>query len=73
MVHAATHVENSMDSEVEVTSPVAKIKGKTCFRWSAFMADYILAYKSPMAFMGLDLAADKPRVNTQLRVMMAVL
>ena len=31
MVHAATHVENSMDSEVDVTSPVAKIKGKNVF------------------------------------------
>ena len=36
--------------------PLAKIKGKkTCFRWSPCMIDYISAYKSQMAFMGLDL------------------
>ena len=44
-----------------------------CFRWSAFMIGYISAYKSQIAFMGLDLEADKPRMNAQLRVMMVEL
>ena len=34
---------------------VAKIKGKACFRWSAFMINYISAYKLKLTFMGLDL------------------
>ena len=43
---------------------IAKIKGKkTCFRWRAFMIDYISAYKSQMAFIGLDFEADEPRMN----------
>ena len=44
-----------------------------CFRWSAFMIDYISAYKSQVAFMGLDFEANKPRMNVELRVMMAKL
>ena len=35
------------------------------------MIDYVSAYKSQMAFMGLDLEVDKPRMNAKLRVMMA--
>ena len=43
---------------------IAKIKGKkTCFRWRAFMIDYISAYKSQMAFIELDFEADEPRMN----------
>ena len=57
MVHAATHVEKNMGSEVEVTF-CRKGKGKMCFRWSAFMIDYISAYKLQMAFMGFDFKAD---------------
>ena len=54
--------------------PVAKIKGKkTRFRWSPFMIDYISAYKSQMAFIGLDFESDKPRMKAELRVMMAEL
>ena len=53
--------------------PVAKVKGKTCFRWSAFMIDYISAYQSQMTFMALDRETDKPRMNVELRVMMTEL
>ena len=42
-------------------------------RWGPFMIDYILAYKSQMAFMGLDFESDKPRIKAELRVMMAEL
>ena len=45
--------------------PVAKIKKKN--------DDYISAYKSQMAFMGLDFKSDKPRMKAELRVMMAEL
>ena len=34
------------------------------------MRDYISAYKSQMTFVGLGLAADKTRINAELRVMM---
>ena len=44
-----------------------------CFRKSAFMIDYISAYKSHMAFMGLDFEADEPRMKGELRIMMAEL
>ena len=37
------------------------------------MIDYISAYKSQMAFLGLALEADKPKMNAELRVMMAEL
>ena len=43
-----------------------------CFRWRAFITDYISTSKSEVAFMGLDLEADKLRINAELRVMMAV-
>ena len=33
------------------------------------MIDYISAYKSQMAFVGLGFQADKPRMNAELRVM----
>ena len=56
MVYAATYVEDNMGS-----LPVTKIKEKTCFRWSAFMIDYISAYKSRMASVRLDLESNKPR------------
>ena len=50
---------------------VAKVIGKkTCFRWSPFMLDYISAYRSQIAFMGLDFESDKPRMEAELRVMM---
>ena len=55
MVFAATHAENKMGSEVEVTSCSNDKGGKTCFRWNASMIDYISTYKSQMAFMELDL------------------
>ena len=52
-----------MGSEVEATS-YRKDKGKkTCFRWRAFVIGYISAYKSQMAFIGLDFEADEPRMN----------
>ena len=35
------------------------------------MIDYISAYKSQIAFKGLDFVADRPRINAELRVMMA--
>ena len=37
------------------------------------MIDYISAYRSQLAFMWLDFESDKPRVNAELRVMMAEL
>ena len=53
-----------MDSEVEVTF-CSKDKGKkTCCRWSVFMVNYILAYKSQIIFMKLDFEADKLRIKT---------
>ena len=55
MVSAATHVENSTGSEVEVTSCSNDKEEKTCFRWSASMIDFISTYKSQMDFMELDL------------------
>ena len=65
--------ENNMDSEVELTY-CSKDKGKkTCFRWRAFMIDYISAYKSQMAFMELQFEAGKPRMKAELRVMMGEL
>ena len=54
--------ENNMGLEVEATS-YSKDKGERCFRWRAFMIDYISAYKSQMAFIGLDFEADEPRMN----------
>ena len=44
---------------------------KACFRWSPLMKDYISAYQSQMAFMGLDFESDKPKM--ELRIMMAEL
>ena len=44
-----------------------------CFRWSAFMIDYILAYRSQVAFMRLDFEADNPRLNSESRLIMAEL
>ena len=58
-----------MGPEVEVTS-CSNEKGNTCFRKSAFMIDYISAYKSQVVFMGLDFEADKSRMKGELRVMM---
>ena len=37
------------------------------------MIDYISAYRSQIAFLGLDFEANKPRMNADLRVMMAKL
>ena len=37
------------------------------------MIDYISAYRSQIPFMGLDCEADKPRMNVELRVMIAEL
>ena len=39
----------------------------------SFVVDYISAYKSQMAFMGLDFKADRPRMKAELNVMMAEL
>ena len=54
--------------------PVAKTKGGNVFQMECFyVCDYISAYKSQMAFMGLDFEDDKPRMNAELTVMMAEL
>ena len=37
------------------------------------MIDYISACRSQIAFLGLDFEANKPRMNADLRVMMAKL
>ena len=37
------------------------------------MIYYISAYKSQMAFMGLDFGDDKQRMNAELKIMMAEL
>ena len=65
--------ENNMGSEVEATSRSKDKRKKTCFRWSPFMIDYISAYKSQIAFTGLDIEVDKPRMKAELRVMMVEL
>ena len=52
-----------MGSEVQATSCSKGKWRKTCFSWSVFMVDYISAYKSQMAFTGLDFEADKPRMK----------
>ena len=57
-----------MGSEVEVTF-YRKKKRKKCFRWSAFMINYISACKSQMTFM--DFEAHKLRTKAELRIMMA--
>ena len=69
-MHAATHVENNIDSTVEVTScsqnAGKKTSGIECFCdiWL-----YLSTYKSQVAFMGLDFEYDKPKMNAVLRVM----
>ena len=77
MAHAATQSENYMTSEKKVTSSSKRKKTKMWFRWSALqieqLIDCISAYKSKMAFMDLDFEADKPRMYSELRVMMAEL
>ena len=71
--NGACRKKNNMGSEMEVTS-CSEDKGKeTCFRWTAFMRDYISAYKSQMAFMELDFVLDGPRMKAILRVMTAEL
>ena len=78
MVHDATHVENNMDwitfrSESNFLHQ-KKIGKKTLwFRSSDFMVDYISAYKLQMNFLGLNFQDGKPRMNAELRVMMAEL
>ena len=72
MVHAVTDVDYNMGSEVEVIL-CRKYKGKSCFRWSALMKDYISAYKSEMAFVGLNFKEDQPSLNAKLRAIMAEL
>ena len=62
-----------MGSEVEGISCSKDKRKKTRFRWSPFMIDYISAYKSQMAFIGLDFESNKPRMKAELRVMMAEL
>ena len=57
-------LKSNIGLEVEVTS-FRKDKGKTYFRWSVFMIDYISAYKSQIVFIGLDLEADKPSMNAE--------
>ena len=46
---------------------------KTCFRWSYLLIDYISDYKPQIVFMGLYIENDKPRMNSELRVMIAEL
>ena len=65
-MHAATHVENNNELR----------SGKTFFRWKLLLIYYILACKSKIAFMVLDFetdSADKPRMNAELKIMMAEL
>ena len=63
-----------MGSEAKLVTSCSKDKGrKTCVRLSTFMIDYISAYRLQMAFMWLDFQFDKPKVNVELRVMMAEL
>ena len=66
-----------MTSEKEVTFSSTIKETKMWFRWSALqieqLIDCISAYKSKMTFMGLDFEADKPRMYSELRVMMAEL
>ena len=66
MLHAAMKI---MVAQKWQLLPVAKIKGKSCFRWSPCTINYISACKSQMAYMGLDFESDKPRTKAELRVM----
>ena len=66
MLHAAMKI---MLAQKWQLLPVAKIKEKTCFRWSPCTIEYISVYKSQMAYMGLDFESDKPRMKAELRVM----
>ena len=52
-----------MDLEVEVTSCSKDNGEKPCFKWTAFLIDYVSAYKSQMVFMGLDVEADERRIK----------
>ena len=61
-----------MGSEMEETF-CSNNKGKMCFWWGVFIINCISAYKLQMTFMGLDFEADKLRIKTELRVMMAEL
>ena len=61
-----------MGSEVTATS-CSKDRRKTCFRWGPFTIDYISAYKSQMAYMGLDFESNNSRIKAGLRVTMAEL
>ena len=58
---------------MEVTSCGEDKGEKTCFRWTAFMRDYISACKSRMPFMELDFVPNEPRMKAKLRVMMTEL
>ena len=60
MLHAAMKI---MLAQKWQLLPVAKIKGKSCFRWSPCTINYISACKSQMAYMGLDFESDKPRIS----------
>ena len=73
MVHAATHVENNMVSEVEVTSCSKDKGGKNVFQTGCFYDSLHLRLQITNDFYGIDFESDKPRVNAELRVMIAQL
>ena len=74
MVHAATPVENNMGSEVEATS-CSKDKGKNVFQNECFYDRLHLSLKNINVFYGItiDLETDKPKMNAELKLMMAEL
>ena len=71
--NATTHVQNNICSELEVTFCSKDNEKRKYFIWTAFMIDYISTYKLQVAIMELDLEADQPRMNVEVRVTMAEL
>ena len=43
MVHAATHIENNMDSKVEISTCSKEKEKNRALEWCAFMIGYISA------------------------------
>ena len=74
--HVATQCEK-YDSRKESNLQQKKKKKemKTCFRQNVLQIEQLIgcisAYKSKMTFIGLDIEADKSRMYSELRVMMA--
>ena len=73
MVFAATHAENKMGSEVEVTSCSNDKGGKNMFQMECFYDRLHFNLQITNGFYGIRFETDKPRMDAELRVMMAEL